>query len=448
MHPHRSAAIISCGDELTLGQKLDTNSRWLSEQLLDRGILPVEHATVPDDLDAQTECFRRLSARVDIIVASGGLGPTADDLTRAALARATGDTLVRDADAAAHIEAFFKARGRAMAPINLSQADRPARGSCIPNDHGTAPGLYARAESSTHACDIFCLPGPPREMMPMFESAVIPALRPPPGVTIRTRVLHTVGLGESDLAQRLGGLMSRDRSLLVGTTASMGSVAVRLRYQGPLPAVEADRLLDDAEAEVRAKAGRHVYGVGDDTIAGVVLATLRARHQSLAVVESCTGGLLARMITDIPGASDVFAGGLITYSNALKQSLARVPASMFKSPQNPDAPGAVSRACAEAMAAGGLDATGAHWCLSITGIAGPGGAIDATAAQPAKPVGTVYIGIATRSSTGVLSTRASRFNMAGDRTSVREWSARSALTLLHFALAGDWDLRILRQADE
>lgn len=446
MHPHRTAAIVSCGDELTLGQKLDTNSRWIAQQLLDRGIVTVEHVTVPDDLPTQTSAFSRLAARVDLIVASGGLGPTADDLTRQALADATGDTLVRDTDAIAQIEAFFKARNRAMAPINLTQADRPSRGTCIRNDHGTAPGLFARA-TTPHACDIYCLPGPPREMMPMFDAAVVPNLRPPQGLTIRTRVLQTAGLGESDLAQRLGDLMKRNRTLLIGTTASMGTVAVRMRYEGPLSSAEADKLLDQAESEVRAKAGQHIYAAGDESLATVVLRLLRQRTQTLAVAESCTGGMLGQMITAIPGSSDAFAGGFITYSNALKQQLANVPASMFKSETNPDAPGAVSRECAEAMALGTLNATGADHALSVTGIAGPGGAIDATATQPAKPVGTVYIGIASRVPGAAPVVKARRFNMAGDRDAVREWSARSALAILYFTLAGHPEVRVLRQAD-
>jgi len=444
MHPHRTAAIISCGDELTLGQKLDTNSRWIAEQLLDRGILPIEHVTVPDELAAQTQAFTRLASRVDLIVCSGGLGPTADDLTRQALADATGDTLTRDPAAAAQIEAFFKARGRTMAPINLTQADRPSRGACIRNDHGTAPGLSAAFVSSGHACDIYCLPGPPREMFPMFHAAVVPALRPPPGLTIRTRVLHTAGIGESDLAQLLGDLMRRDRALLIGTTASMGTVAIRLRYEGDRDPAGADQLLNQAEAEIRTICGKHIFGSGDDTLASVVIRQLRERGQSLAVVESCTGGMVGQTITAVPGSSDVFAGGLTTYSNAMKQSLARVPAALFKSDASPDAPGAVSRQCAGAMASGGLDVTGADWCLSVTGIAGPGGAIDATPTQPAKPVGTVFIGLASRAQPHSIDVR--RFNMAGDRASVREWSVRAALSMLHFALAGNADIRLLRQA--
>lgn len=436
---------MSCGDELTLGQKLDTNSRWLADRLLGMGIVPLEHLTVPDDEAAQAGAFIRLAERVDLIICTGGLGPTSDDLTRPALAKATRDRLITDPDAVKHIEAFFHARGRSMALINLSQAVRPTRGTCLPNAYGTAPGLHALLSSGTRECDIYCLPGPPREMMPMFESGVAPQLRPPQDTTVRTRVLHTAGIGESDLAQKLGELMSRDQSLLIGTTASMGSVSIRMRYQGPLPTPAAETLFDHAEIKIREMVGSHIFGAGEQTLPGAVIELLRDRKQTLAVVESCTGGMLGELITSVPGASDVFVGGLLTYSNQIKQTLAGVPATMFKSELHPDAPGAVSHECAKAMAAGGLASLQATHCLSITGIAGPGGAIEAAGSQLAKPVGTVYIGLASLTAPEAPLSR--RFNMAGGRDDVREWACRSALAMLLFSLTGRADARLLRQAD-
>jgi nicotinamide-nucleotide amidase len=449
---HRTAAIVSCGDEITLGQTLDTNSKWLSSKLADAGVLPVEHVTLPDDLDAQRDAFARLASRVDLIVASGGLGPTADDLTREALASAANDHLVEDADSLQQINAWFAARGRSMGPLNAVQARRPSRGRCLENKNGTAPGLHSRLPSPRGSCDVFCLPGPPRELFPMFESHVLPAIRLEQGRIVRTRVLHTFGMGESDIAAALGPMMNRDGPLLVGTTASMGVVSCRIRFQGPATEAEALATLDHAEADIRARLGPYIFAAGEHTLASSLVALLSQRNQTLAVVESCTGGLLGQLISDVPGASKAFLGGLITYSNQLKTSLAHVPASMFSDETNTHAPGAVSQECAKALALGGLSATGADHALAITGIAGPSGAVPAAPGRPAKPVGTIFIARASRPSTGTSpavtpETEVRRFQMTGDRAGIREWTARSALAMLLFALQGHSDLRFLRQVD-
>lgn len=430
MTAHATAAILSIGDELTLGQTLDTNSKWLSERLRDLGIVPVEHVTVPDDLPRHVGALRRLAGEVDLILCSGGLGPTADDLTREALARAAGDVLVEDDLALAQVESFFAARGRAMPPINRAQALRPSRGTSLSNLNGTAPGLFA----TIGACDVLCLPGPPGEMRPMFEQQVLPRLRPPVGRTVRTRAMHCFGIGESDLATRLGPLMRREAGeggVLVGTTASGGVVSVRMRYEGPIPAGRAEEAIDRIAADVRSVAGDFIFGSGDETLAGVVVAMLRSRGERLGVVESCTGGLLGAAITDVPGSSDVFAGGLVTYLDDLKVRSAGVPADVLA------ANGAVSSATAAAMAEGGLERLGTRHCLAITGIAGPGGA------TPGKPVGTVFIARARRGGT----TDVRRFAMAGDRGAVREWSVRTALAMLRFHLAGLDAVKLLRQVD-
>ncbi|MBL8761714.1 MAG: competence/damage-inducible protein A [Phycisphaerae bacterium] len=418
---HRSAAILSIGDELTLGQKLDTNARWLSQQLVDLGISIIEHVTVPDDLDAHAAALARLAPRCDLIISSGGLGPTADDLTRQALAIAARDTLVHDADGERQIRAWFAARARSLAPINLTQARRPSRGSLLENKHGTAPGLFSTIESASHRCDVFCLPGPPREMMPMFDASVRPALRPPEGRVIHTRVLHSVGLGESDLAQRLGPLMDRSNVPLIGTTASGGIVSIRIRYEGEAPRERARALVDAAAEKVMQLAGDYVFADGHDSLASVVLRTLKERGQSIAVVESCTGGTLAEELTAIPGSSASMLGGWITYSNQMKQTQVGVPTELFAQ----GAPGAVSREVARAMARGGRDRSGASIALSITGIAGPDGG------TPTKPVGTVWISLAHASGSD---TR--RFSMAGDRASIRAWSCTAALAMAWQHLAG------------
>jgi nicotinamide-nucleotide amidase len=442
---HRIAGIVSVGDELTLGQTLDTNARWVAQRLTDAGLVTIEHVTVPDDLAAQIAAFARLAHTADLIVCTGGLGPTADDLTRGALAGAMGDPLVEDEIALAQIEAFYAARNRVMSAANRAQALRPARGATLANHNGTAPGLHGqivtREGSRERACDVFCLPGPPRELFPMFDQHVLPRLSLPQGRTVRTRVLHTFGLAESDLAQRLGSLMDRDAlgkgRPMVGTTASGGVVSVRLRYEGFATPEAAAAMLDGCESAVRDAAGVYLFGGGADTLASVVLAMLRQANQKLGVVESCTGGLLGGMLTEVPGSSAAFAGGLITYTNVLKTSLAGVPASNFAA----GAAGAVSRETAEAMAVGGLRALGVDHALAITGIAGPDGA------TPSKPVGLVWIARASGgvglSATPDVDCRA--FQLTGDRASVREWAAKTALAMLWQHLAGVPAMKLLRQ---
>jgi len=436
---HRAAALLSIGDELTLGQSLDTNSRWLSARLVDLGIAPVEHATVPDDLGVMVAAIRRLASGSDVVMLTGGLGPTADDLTRAALAEATGDHLIEDAEALAHLERWYAGRGRPMPRTNLVQAQRPSRARCLPNPNGTAPGLAATLTVGARTVDVFALPGPPREMTPMFETWVVPSLRPDPSRAVRTRLLRVFGLGESDAAERLGPLMDRDRDPMVGTTASVGIVTIRMRAERAGNAEQAERALDETETLVRAALGRHIVGAPD--LPEAVLERLRERNETVAVAESCTGGMLAASITDRPGASSVFAGGFLTYSNAAKSALLGVPEALFA----PEGPGAVSAECAIAMARGCLEravfGSGAHervtHALSVTGIAGPdGGSED-------KPVGTVWIARASRDGSSI----ARRFHFAGGRGAVRDWSVRAALSMLWAKLSDTDDLTLLRELE-
>ncbi len=435
---HSRASILSIGDEITLGQSLDTNSQWLAQRLVEAGITPIEHATVPDDLGAHTRVLRDLASRSDLILSSGGLGPTLDDLTREAVARASGDVLVEDPEALAQIEAWFAKAGRTMNPLNRAQALRPSRGRLLRNDHGTAPGLHAvisKPGAKDMWVDAFCLPGPPHEMRAMFERAVRPMLRPPPGRIVRTLVLPSIGLGESDIAQRLGELMDRDRDVMVGTTASKGVVSVRVRFEGPPE--DADARVREAESLVRARIGDVIFVHGDVPLAAEVLALLRESEGTLATVESCTGGLLGGMLTDIPGSSDVYLGGFVTYSNTQKTAMVGVDSSMFE----PTGPGAVSARCASAMAVGGLERTGASMCLAITGVAGPGGGSNA------KPVGTVWIALAMRDQDRGVTHDARRFSFAGDRSNIREWAGVSALALARARLVGSQHRPLLREQE-
>ncbi len=432
---HTRAAILSVGDELTLGQTLDTNSQWLADRLIGAGVLTVEHATVPDDAKAIADALRRLAAGgggADVLIVTGGLGPTLDDLTRPGLALAMGAPLVEDAAALAQIRAWFAKAGRDMPDPNRAQARRPEGALCLENTAGTAPGLHGAVGEA----DVFCLPGPPREMREMFERSVLPRLRPAPGRTIRTRALHCFGLGESDMAARLGDVMDRARNPLVGTTVSRGVVTCRIRFETSRARQQADEGPQDPLAStdrlIRERLNPYLFGADSDTLPSIVLDELKGRGETLAVVESCTGGLLGTMITEVPGSSAAFLGGWVTYTNEMKQREIGVPASIFAK----DGPGAVSRECAEAMARGGLERSGASRCLAVTGIAGPDGG------SAEKPVGTVWVARA-----GSADAESRRFLFIGDRASVRDWAAKSALAMLRLALIGESKARLLRQHD-
>lgn len=439
-HAHATAAIVSIGDELVLGQTLNSNSRWLAVQLANLGIVTREHVTVPDDANAHADAIRRLAANVDLIISTGGLGPTADDLTREVMSQVLGSSLIEDPRSLEQILQWYTSRGRAMPEINQVQAMRPSTATAIANPNGTAPGLYARVSIGVRACDVYCLPGPPGEMMPMFEQAVRPAIRPPAGRCVVTRAVPCFGIGESQIAMRLGDLMSRDSVPLVGTTASGGVVTCRIRYEGPLDATEATALVDRTEESIRRLLAPLVFASGEVTLAQAVVATLAQRGRTLGVVESCTGGLLGSMITDVPGSSAVFTGGLITYSNQQKVALAGVDPELLAE----SGPGAVSKEVASAMAVGGLARLACDECLAITGIAGPGGASDATDTRPAKNVGLVYVALARKLGTRTR-VEVRRFQMRGDRAAVRDWSTRSALMMLHMALRNVPIVRLLRE---
>ncbi|MEM9660850.1 MAG: competence/damage-inducible protein A [Planctomycetota bacterium] len=421
---HQSAGVISVGDELTLGQTLDTNSRWLSSRLTDLGVSVRRHVTIADDVHAIAEEIERFARDFDLVIVSGGLGPTADDLTRSAMARALGEPLVEDDAALKQVQAWFARSGREMPQANAVQAQRPESAAMIENRHGTAPGLFA----SVHGCDVWCVPGPPTELRPMFEAAIVPQIRC--SRVVVTRVLRTAGLGESTIAERLAPLMGRDRNPLVGTTSSGGVVSCRIRYEGD-DGSDGNRLVDDAATEVRRLLGSYVFGESDQSLESSIVEVLATRRKTVTIVESCTGGLLAGAITAVAGSSAVFERGLVTYSDAQKTELVAVPSWIFRRQ------GAVSRACVEAMAREGLDLAKSDYCLSVSGVAGPGGG------SPDKPVGTVWICRA--AADGSVDSR--RFVFNGDRETVRRRSVMAALCMLWHRLMRSEELPLLGQAE-
>ncbi len=411
------AAILSIGDELMLGQSVDTNSGWLSARLAELGVACREHRTVGDDRALIASAMRSLREGSDLLLVTGGLGPTADDLTRFALGDVVdpGGDLEPDAEAMADLERWFAGRPGGMPAANRVQAMRPSPATLLANPHGTAPGL--RVEDAGGL--VVCLPGPPREMRPMFEAVVAPWIRERSAAVLHTAVVPSVGLGESDAAERLGELMDRDRDPVVGTTASGGVVSARIRSAGP----GAESRVAAAVEEVLARWHPYAFARESESLAEAVGRRLRAADRRLVTCESCTGGGLGAMLTAVPGSSRWYRGGWITYDNDMKSRHLGVPADLFEHR------GAVSAEVAAAMATGGLEQAEADDALAITGIAGPGGG------TPGKPVGTVWIAHAARDD-GHVRVRSRCFGFRGDRDTVRDRSGTMALAMLRLALDG------------
>ena len=301
------AAILSIGDELVFGETLDRNSAWLSERLASLGVATIEHRTVGDELAEIAEAYRSLAARGSLVISTGGLGPTVDDLTREAMAIAFdgAPSLVADAAAIASIERWFAGRDRPMPESNRRQALRPPSALSLPNSHGTAPGLSIERDGLR----VFALPGPPREMQPMFEAQVAPRLAAAPGgEAIAVETVHAFGDGESSLAERIADLMARGRNPSVGTAASPGRVTARIRATG-WPA-EATAMATAMAEEIATRWSPFAYGRGEETLPGAAAAAVLAAGCTLSVAESCTAGLIGEMIVSVSGASRFFEGGL------------------------------------------------------------------------------------------------------------------------------------------
>lgn len=409
------AHILAIGTELTLGQTVDTNSAWIARRLAALGIRCGLHLTVPDDLSPLVAALRRLCAEADLIVCTGGLGPTDDDLTRQAIAGVIGVPLEMDEASLLQLEQYFAQRKRSMPDRNRIQAMLPVGATALPNSRGTAPGILVRHGRSL----IVSLPGVPGEMHAMWEQEIEPRLRSQTqGRTVMSRAVRTFGVPEAQVNDLLGELMQRGRNPEIGTSAAGGEVAVRINVDADSPAV-ARGLLDQAEQDVRARLGEAAYGIDDETLADAVGDLLKRSRTTLAVAESCTGGLLGKMLTDRAGSSAYFLGGVITYADKAKHDLVGVGADLLEQF------GAVSEPVARAMAAGVKQRFGSDFALSITGIAGPGGA------TPQKPVGLVYIGVAARDT---VTSREFLFGADQPREAIRERAARSALAMLRALL--------------
>ena len=432
------AIILSIGDELVLGQTIDTNSAWLSQQLAAVGCAVRSHITVGDDQRAIEEAMNESVGRCDVLVCTGGIGPTADDLTRQALAAVLNEPLELNDAWLKIVHDFFAARGRAMPQANAIQAMIPRGARMLLNQNGTAAGIdadYISGDQKT-VCRIFVMPGVPSEMKAMFARDVLPAIeKQSGGAVILSRTLHTFGVGESAIAEMLGDQMMRSHNPSVGTTVSQGIVSLRInaRFDSKQRAAEEiERTIESC----RAKLGDLIYGEGDQTLQEVIGQRLAASRKTVTTAESCTGGLLAKMFTDVAGSSDYFKVGFVTYSNQAKYERLGVSTDVI------NVYGAVSEPVVSAMARNARRLAKADFALAISGIAGP------TGGSETKPVGTVCIALAfpplaAGEGSGEGARRdqevpvlARTFLFPGDRAWVRDRSAKMALAMLRFHLLG------------
>lgn len=377
--------VISIGSELTTGRNLDTNSQWLSRQLLAHGFPVRFHTTLADDLNENIAAFRVAVDRANLIISTGGLGPTQDDLTREALAAVANVELVFHQPSLDHIEKLFKRFGRPMTERNRLQAYFPAGAKPIINPVGTAPGIWLEIpRPGRTSALVIALPGVPREMHHLIEKSVLPDLLvhfpDRPGIILE-RKLNTFGLGEAAVEEKLLDLTKRGHVPEVGITASDATISLRIFGTGKDQA-EAEAQIAPVEAIIRQRLGNMVFGVGEEELQHAVARLLAEKNKTVAVAESLTGGLVMNRLCHIPGISAHFMGGCVAYANEAKIKQLDVPLELIV------LHGAVSAEVAEAMAQGARERFGTDLAVSTTGIAGPGGGSDA------KPVGLAYIGIA------------------------------------------------------
>jgi nicotinamide-nucleotide amidase len=432
--------LLNTGSELMLGRVLNTHQQWLCRRLADLGCVVTRQVAVPDTAHDIQSAVREALSRADLVIATGGLGPTSDDLTRDLIARLLGKKLRLDESVLDHIKKRFAARNLSMPKNNEVQALVPEGAIVLPNPNGTAPGLAMKIdehggwsmEDGKKTCPpssifnppsarfpkwLVLLPGPPRELRPMFDNLVVPLLRRefPPDAPFVCRTLRTSGIPESlvqeKIAAPLGALAAA--GLEIGYCARAGQVDVRLSARG----AGSGKVVREAEAIVQKILGGQIYGYDDETIEAVVVRLLTERSQTLALAESCTGGGLAHRVTNAPGASAVFPGGFVTYSNETKQKFLGVRAETLA------AHGAVSEAVAREMAVGARSQLGADFAIAVTGIAGPAGGTKE------KPVGTVFIGLA-----GAFGTVVERRLNSFERETFKEVTAGQALEMLRTRL--------------
>jgi nicotinamide-nucleotide amidase len=402
-----NAEIIAVGSEMLTPERVDTNSLYLTGELNSLGVEVVMKSVIGDNLDRLADAIRRAVSRHELLILSGGLGPTEDDLTREAVARALDRKLVFQPAIADALEQRFAAAKRKMAEVNKRQAFVIEGAAVLPNDRGTAPGQWVEESGAV----VMLLPGPPHELKAMFERQCLPRLqRIVPPQVIRTLFLRVTGMAESDLDALISPVYKKYENPATTILAANGDLQVHLRARcGSLE--QADRLLAEVGGPIELLLGDRIYSRNGEPLEKVVGAMLRKHRATVSVAESATGGMLGERFTSEPGSSDYFAGGLITYTDAMKIELLGVP------PETLAQFGAVSKETAEAMAAGARRRTNSTYGISITGVAGP----DTDSA----PVGTMYVGIADAAGTHV-----THRQFFGDRQRVRIFTCTMALDVL------------------
>jgi nicotinamide-nucleotide amidase len=403
------AEIIAVGSELLTPDRVDTNSLFLTAQLNRLGIEVTRKTVVGDELDALRGAFGDALDRVELVIASGGLGPTEDDRTRDAVADLLGRKLSRDPSVMSKIEARFRQLGRKMSEVNARQAMVPEGATVLENDRGTAPGLWLEARGRI----VVLLPGPPHELKAMFGAQVEPRIaRLSTGLRLFARELRVVGMGESDVDQRIAPIYTIHDDVQTTILAAPGEIQIHLRTWSA-DATASERLLQQIQESLVLALGEAVFTVAGEPLEEVVGRELILHQATIATAESCTGGLLAERLTRISGSSAYFLGGVVSYSNTLKSAWVDVPAEIIESR------GAVSAEVAVALADGIRRRTGATLGVGITGVAGP------TGGTPEKPVGTVHVAIADASGN---KERAIRF--PGERDRIRWQASQTALDLV------------------
>jgi nicotinamide-nucleotide amidase len=402
--------VLNTGTELLFGSVINTHLSFLAQQLFPLGLRVQRQLTIPDG-EAIRDAVAEAASRCDVILVTGGLGPTSDDITREIVSELTGRPLRFDDSILEKIRVRFEKRGLKMTDRTARQAYVPEGATVLPNDHGTAPGLHIPAGNGIP--HLFLLPGPPRELQPMFYTYVIPILRSLKGDhDLRARTYRTTGLGESQVERIVGDRLLAIPGLELGYCARMGEVDVRV--------IGSRSAVDAAGGLIEGELGPYIVTTEDKELEDVVVGLLTAKKATLAIAESCTGGLLSNRITDVPGSSLVFIEGNVTYSNDAKMRTLGVSAALLSTV------GAVSEEVASAMAEGALQRSGATYALSTTGIAGPDGGTDQ------KPVGTVFIGLAGRGS----DTLVEKEFFPTDRPSFKRICTQHALEMLRRKILG------------
>ena len=403
------AEIIAVGSELLTPQHTDTNSLFLTERLNSLGMLVRYKTIVGDSKEDLGVVLRAALERSPLIVLTGGLGPTEDDLTRDVVAEVLSRPLHEVPELRQRIEDRFARMGRVMAENNLRQAQVPEGGEWLENRNGTAPGVWIQHQDNI----VVLLPGPPRELEPLFDSTCVPRLESvASGARIKTRVYKVVGLPESEVDQLIAPLYLPCTNPSTTILAAPGSIEVHLQARAASDQ-EAEALLAELGDKIELALADHVYSTKGETLEEIVGMYLMMRQKTLAVAESCTGGLLAERLTRVPGSSGYFLGGAVCYTNEMKTRWAGVPAELIK------AHGAVSRPVAQALAEGICTRTGATIGVGITGIAGPSGG------SAEKPVGLVFVALADERGTEVR-----EFRFPGSRERIRQWATQIALEMV------------------